>query len=78
MAIKIFKAGKNEVLRGSSGKANKTIRNLSKSKKLKNNKFRNTIHVLNIGATRKPTFLTSNAKKTYNCLKQVVIKASIL
>ena len=45
--------------------------------KSKNNKSKNLTYLLNIKATKKSTFLTSNIKKTFNYLKQTFIKASI-
>ena len=42
--------------------------NLSKSKKLKNEKSKNLIYILNIMAIRKLIFLIANAKKTFNNL----------
>ena len=59
----------DEVVRGGSDK------NLSKSKKSKNTKFGIQTH---IGATREPIFLTPGAKKAFNQLRQVFIKAPIL
>ena len=50
-------------------------RNLFKFKKSKNTKFGIQKH---IGATGKPTFLTSGARKAFNQLRQVIIKAPIL
>lgn len=50
---------------------------LSKSKKFKNKKFGNLTHVPNIGAMRKPTFPTSDAKKTFNRIRQAFIEALI-
>ena len=49
-------------------------KNLSKSKKLKNAKFR--IQTC-IGVTGEPTFLTSDTKEDYNQLKQVFTKTQI-
>ena len=43
----------------------------------KNNKFRNLTRVSNIEATKKTTFLNFNAKKVFNYLKQMFIKALI-
>ena len=36
------------------------------------------MHMPNIGAIEKPIFLTPNAKKVFNYLKQAFIKAPIL
>ena len=75
LALKIFKANNNKVIRGNSNKANKIITNLSN--KSKNDKFRNLIYMPNIRAIKKLTFLTFNVKKVFNYLKQVFIKTSI-
>ena len=56
-----------------SNRANKTILNLSK-----NNKSRKSILVPNIKAIEELIFLTSNAKKRFNYLQLVFIKASII
>ena len=44
----------------------------------KNNKFRNLTHMLNIRNMQELIFLTSNAKKIFNYLRQVFIKSLIL
>ena len=49
----------------SSGRAGETAKNLSQSKKSKNNKSENLTRT-NIGATKKPRFLTSGTKKAFN------------
>ena len=69
---KAFMANNNEIVNIDSCRANETVVNL-----FKNNKSRNLTYVLNIEATRKPIFQTSNIKKVFNYLKQVFIKASI-
>ena len=74
-ALKAFRADTNEVVGGDGGKANKTVKNSSKFKKFKNEKSKNLIC---IGATGKPMFLTPGARKAFNHLKQVLIKAPIL
>ena len=74
LALKVFRANNNEVV-GIGGRANKTIQNLSKFKKLKNEKSKNLTRV---GALEEPTFLTLDAKKALNCLWQAFIKAPIL
>lgn len=66
---------KNKVVRNIVG-ADKTVVNLSKSKKLKNNMFKIPIYI-NIRATKKPTFLIPNTKKVFTQLGQVFIKAPI-
>ena len=65
---KTFRANDNEVVGGSSGRANKTIRNLS----------RKSMHMPNIKATGEPNFLTPNAKKAFNHLRLAFIEAPIL
>ena len=77
LASKIFSASNNKVIK-SSGKVDKTIVNSSKTNKLKNNKSKNLILVLNISAIDKPTFLTLNTKKDFNYLWQALIKVLIL
>ena len=61
---KALKADDNEVVNSGNVRANKTVVNLSK-----NNKFRNSIYISNIKAIKKPSFLTSNAKKTFKYLR---------
>ena len=77
LALKAFKADGNEVVKV-GGKANKIIKDLSKSKKSKNKKSKILTYSLDIRATGKPMFLTFNAKKAFNHLKQAFIKALIL
>ena len=76
MSLKTFKIGNNEVFESGSCKANKMVVNLSN--KLQNDKSKNLTPVPNIKTTRKPTFQIFDIKKTFNCLKQVFIKAPIL
>ena len=71
-ASKAFRTNDNEVV-GGGGSANKTVVNLSK-----NDKSRNSTRVSNIRATGKPNFLTFDAKKAFNHLRQAFIKAPIL
>lgn len=66
------------VKNASSNRADKIVKNLSKSKNLKNNKSKNLMHVQNIGAIGEHTFLTSGTKEAFNYLRQVFIKAPIL
>ena len=73
MALKIFKADDNKIV-GVGSKVNKTFKNLSRSKKLKNKKFINPTY---IRAVKKPIFLIFNTEKTFNYLKQVFIKVLI-
>ena len=64
--LKRFRADDNEVVSGSGG--SKTVRNLSKK----------STFIPNIGAIREPNFLTPIAKKIFNHLRLVFIKALIL
>ena len=66
MASKAFKPDSNELFRNSD-RTNEIVVNLSK----------NLTYMLNIKDIKKFVFLTSNAKKAFNCLKQVFIKALI-
>ena len=66
--LKTFRADNNKVVSSSSGKANKTIRNL----------FRKLMHIPNIRAIGKSNFLTPDAKKAFNHLQLAFIKTSIL
>ena len=68
----MIKAYDNEVFE-IDDRANKTVINL-----LKNNKSKNLKHILNIKAIKKSIFLTFNAKKIFNNLKQAFIKVLIL
>ena len=72
LALKAFKTNNNKIV-GVGNKANKTIVNSSK-----NNKSRNLMYILNIGAIKEPTFLISNAKKAFNYLWLIFIKAPML
>lgn len=72
-ALKAFKADKDKFVE--AAKVNKTVIDLSELKQLKKTKFKNQMHIKDI---KKPAFLTSNIKKTFNQLKQVFIKAPIL
>ena len=76
LTLKTLRASSNEVVVGSN-RADKTIRNLSKFKKLKNNKSKNLMHVLIFGEIGEFTCLTSNAKKAFNRLWQTFIKVLI-
>ena len=73
LAIKTFRADNNKIVSDSGGRANETVMNLSK-----NNKSRNSTHMPNIRAIKKPIFLTFNTKKVFNYLGQAFIKALIL
>ena len=72
LVLKTFKAHDNEVVDDGASKVYETIMNLSKNKK-----FRKLTRMPNIGAIREPNFLTFNAKKAFNHLRLVFIKASI-
>ena len=73
LALKVSRAGNNEVVRGGSGRADETVLDLSK-----NEKSRKSMRVPNIGAMEEPNFLTLNAKKVFNHLWLAFIKALIL
>ena len=70
-APKGFKADDDKVVRV-GGRANRTVVNL-----FKNEKSKKLMRVPNIGATGEPNFLTPNAKKAFNHLQLVFIKAPI-
>ena len=74
---KAFGADDNEVV-GVGSRANETFKNLSKSKKAKNDESKSSTRSLDIRATGEPIFLTSGANKAFNCLRQAFIKALIL
>ena len=67
LALKTFKADNNEVVDRDGSRVNKTVRNSSR-------KF---TRMLNIGVIGEPNFLISDAKKTFNHLRLVFIKAPI-
>lgn len=71
----VFRVDGKKIVDGiADGRANETGKNLSNSKNSKNKKFKNLTY---IGGTKKSMFLTPNAKKTFNYLRQKFIKASI-
>ena len=74
-AQKVFRAGNNKVVWGDGSRADETVKNLSKSKMSKNEKFENLMH---IKATENPTFLTLDTRETFNHLRQAFIETSIL
>ena len=74
LVLKAFRADNDEVVRGGGGKADKTMRNSSKSKKSKNEK--SEVQTC-IGATGKHILLNSSSKKVFNQLRQAFIKALI-
>ena len=57
---------KDKVIGDVGGRVDETMRNLYKSRKLKNNKSKNLMHVPTIKAIGEPIFLTSNAKHAFN------------
>ena len=67
MASKAFRVDNNKVVSNNNSRTNETVRNLS----------RTSTHISNIKAIKKPTFLTPNAKKTFNYLWLAFIKVSI-
>ena len=60
-AAKAFKADDDEVV-GVGGRADETFKNSSKSKKAKNDKYKNSTRFSDIGATGEPIFLTPRVK----------------
>ena len=68
LASKMFKADNNKIVGGNGGRAHETVKNSS----------RKSTHVPNIGATKKPNFLTPDTKKAFNHLRLAFIKAPIL
>lgn len=78
LAQKVFRANNNKIIKNvNSCKTDKKVQNLSKSKKLKKIKSRSLIYIPIIGAMNRFMFLTPDAKKTLNCLRQAFIKVSI-
>lgn len=72
----MFIADNNEVIKGiGSRKAYKTIKNLSKSNKLKNKISKNLIY---IRAIKQFIFLIPSTKDVFNYLKQIFNKVLIL
>ena len=74
---KAFRADSNEVV-GVGGRTSETVKDLSKSKKSKNEKSKISTRFSVIGATRKLMFLIPDARKAFNYLRQAFIKAPIL
>ena len=69
LALKTFRANNNEVVNSGGGdKANETVKNSSKK----------STCMPNIRAIGDPNFLTSDAKKNFNYLRLLFIKALIL
>ena len=66
----------DEVVGGDGGRADEMARNLSKSKKSKNEKSEIPT-CTNIRVTGKPTFLTPNVREAFNQLRQAFTKAPI-
>lgn len=73
--LRIVRIKDNIVVGNSSNRVDKTVKNLSKFKKLKN--IKSKVYIL-IGAIIVFLNLTCNAKKTFNLLKQGFIKVKIL
>ena len=72
MTLKVLKTDNNKVV-DSNNKTNEMVVNL-----LKNNKSKNLTYMLNVEATKKSTFLTSNIKKIFNHLRQTFILTPIV
>ena len=76
LAPKVFRADDDEVVGGVGGRrVDETVKNLSKSKKSKNEKSENSTY---IGATGEPMFLTPSTREAFNHLRQAFIEAPIL
>ena len=75
LAPRVFGAGNNKVVGSGDARADERIVD---SSKCKNKKSRKLTCIQNIGATKEPIFLTADAKKAFNYLKQAFIKDSIL
>lgn len=75
----MFRADDNEIVGDISGdRADKTIKSLSKSKNLNNNKFENWTYILIIEVTEKSIFSIPSAKnKAFNRLRQAFIETPI-
>ena len=78
LASKLFRADGNEVVGGGSGRADETVKNSSKSKKLKNDKSEILTRFSDIGAMGEPMFLTPGTREVFNHLRQAFIEAPIL
>lgn len=75
LASKVLKIKSNKIVRSSSSqKSDETFKNLFKSKKLKNKKFKIQT---NIEATSKLIFLIFSIKKVFNQLKGIFTKILI-
>ena len=72
LASKAFKVDDNEFVSNGGGRTNEKFINLSK-----NNKSRNLTYMPNIRAIKKRIFLIPNAKKIFNYLQLMFIKALI-
>ena len=60
LAPRAFRAGNDEIVEGSGGRADETVMDSSTSK---NEKSRKSTRVPNVGATGEPNFLTFDAKE---------------
>ena len=74
LALRVFKADNNKIVEDDGGRADEMVVNSSKSK---NKKSRKLTYMPNIGATKKPNFLTSNTKKGFNHLRLAFIETLI-
>lgn len=68
IAPKAFRADDNEITRGSSGRVNETVIDLSKFKNSKNNKSKILTRSLDIRIMGKPIFLIFDTNKTVKYL----------
>ena len=62
LALKVFRAGNNKIVRSDGSRVDKTVVDSSKSKNKKSWKL---IYMPNIGAIEEPIFLISNAIKVF-------------
>lgn len=74
LALTTFRTNNNKIFEVDN-RANKIFKNLSKYKKLKNEKFKNLIR---ISVTKELIFRISSTRKAFNFLKQVFVKALII
>ena len=75
LALKVFRAGDNEVVGGGSGRADEMVVNSFMSK---NKKSKKLTYMLNIKAIEKSNFLTPDAKETFSHLMLAFIETPIL
>lgn len=77
LTSKTFEVNSNKIVESDSNKANKMVKNLSKSKKLKNPKFE-ILTYTNISITKEPMLLILSVRENLNYLRQMFVKVLIL